>query len=313
MTQQSIDQYLNASGQNKLTDNASLDYFSDNIQPKGYLGASKGKNIEKLNEILKWYNLKRASCLQAQSPDNPNMYLIRILVPISNDANTKAALQKTNLGKVYLKLGYRDITVKIPKEKLNSLDKTFNDPNSISCQNLYLVYCKNMIESYKNVNGRIDDGFVDFRPECACFVPIPDEIKKTGVNISPLCIMPGCDNVQGVFLDPVSRGNKNCDLNICQSTINFSNLSAGGNINLSNKIVQTCGAEEKNIDKQETVGTDSTQFTIPYLKQIGNSQIGKYFNNAFGKNTTNYLVITASFSLICCVMIFIIIIFYFAF
>jgi len=310
MSQANYDQYINASGQNKLTDNASLDYFASAIQPRGYLGASKTKSLEVLDSILQWYNLKRASCLQAVSPDDPDSYLIRILIPIS--PSDKAALSKTSLGKIYLKLGYRDLVVKIPKSRFEALDKQFSDPYSIGCQNLYVVYCKNMVEAYKaSNNGKIDDGFVDFRPECACFAPIPDEIKKTGLNVSPICIMPGCDNVAGVYLDPVSRGNKNCDLTICQSNINFSNLSAGGNINVENKLVQACGVEEQqqsNVPTKKVAKPKNILDSIPYASAINESQMGKYVNTKFGKNATVYLLSGISIFAVFCVFILIIVV-----
>jgi hypothetical protein len=307
-----IEQYVNASGENKLTDNASMDYFTTAIQPRGYLGASRSKNLQTLNSILQWYNLKRASCLQAVSPDDPDSYLVKILVPISE--SEKSSLSGTRIGKIYLKLGYRDIVVKIPKERFKAFDKQFSDPGSIGCQNLYVVYCKNMLEAYKSANGgKLDDGFVDFRPECACFVPIPDEIKKTGINVSPLCVMPGCDNVAGVYLDPVSRGNRNCDLTICQSNINFSNLTAGGNINLQNKIVQTCGAEEEQISgvpAPKPVTPKNLISDIPVLSQINETEIGKYINTKYDKNATVYALGASSLIIFCFIVLFIIVVFF---
>jgi len=309
-----INQYINASGANQLKDNASIAYFNDTIQPRGYLGASKSKALATLDTILEWYNLKRASCLQAVDPTDPDSYLVRILVPIdTTDTNLVKSLSTTALGKIYTKLKYRDLTVKVSKDKFKDIDKTFSDPNSVGCQNLYVVYCKNMIESYKKANdGKLDDGFVNFRPECSCFVPIPDEIAKTGINVSPLCIMPGCDNVVGVYLDPVSRGNKNCDLTICQSNVNFSNLRAGGNITLENKLVQTCGGEEKVQQMQKTPPKQTNLISdIPYISSINDTSFGKYINATYDKNATSYLLGFGTFGIVFCIVIIMIIAAYF--
>lgn len=306
----SLERYLNAHGKNKLTDEASLKYFNDTIQPRGYLGASKSRSLETLDSILQWYNLKRASCLQAVSPDDPEDYVIRILVPINtNDTTTMKQLSETSLGRIYAKIGYRDVTAKIPKKYFEGLDKTYLDPMSTSCQNLYVVYCKNMIEAYKSGNGgKLDEGFVDFRPECSCFVPIPEEIAKTGVNVSPLCIMPGCDIVSGVYLDPVSRGNRNCDLTICQANINFSNLQAGGNINLQNKIIQTCGtgAEETATLDKTISPTPNLLDRIPYVSAINKTTLAQYVNK-YDPNATTYLLGGSTFLIICCIIIIILI------
>lgn len=306
-----LNQYIYANGQNLLTDSASLSYFASAIQPVGYLGTSQTAELQALNNILLSYNLKRASCLQALSPTNPDAYIIRVLVPINpNDKATIDTLSKTALGQFYIKIGYQDVVATIPKSDLKTLGSTYLDPASTSCQNLYVVYCKNMIAQYMNGNnGVLDDGFITFRPECACFVPIPNAIEETGINVSPICIMPGCDNVSGVYLDPVSRSNMACNLTICQSKINFANLAAGGNVDIESKLNQTCGTGESNQVTQSTPAPLQTETTnalsnIPIVSSINNTSLGEYINTNINSNATTYLVGgSVSLSILCIVII----------
>ena len=120
--------------------------------------------------------------------------------------------------------------------------------------------------------------------------------------------MPGCDNVVGVYLDPVSRGNKNCDLTICQANVNFSNLRAGGNITLENKLVQTCGGEEKVQQMQKLPPPKPTNLisNIPYISSINDTEFGKYLNTTYDKNATSYLLGFGAFGIICCIIVIII-------
>ncbi|ARF10658.1 hypothetical protein Hokovirus_2_185 [Hokovirus HKV1] len=256
--------YLNQDMTNKLTSYANLKKFNETLQPRGYLPIGTNITVSKqtLDDILKTFNLKRGCCLKSQDPKKSSNYVISVLVP--NETNIQ--LPNTPLGNLYKNIKYHDVIVSFPKSLCSKLDSSYSDSTGTNCQNFYDVYCNNIIQSYKDANnGIIDNNFTNFRPECSCYLPIPKNILDTGINVSPSCVLPSCDKVNGVFLDPVSLNNSKCDLTICQAKIDYGNLKAGEDINVQNKITQVCG-QKKPVKTTDTIS--NSNFYTKYKNYI---------------------------------------------
>lgn len=262
--------YLNQNKVNKLTSTQSLLNFSDELLPRGYLPVGTNITLSKqmLDDLLKTFNLKRGCCLRSENPADPEQYIVSVLVP-NTSGNT---FPNTPLGNLYKKIGYHDIYISYPKTWCQYLGPPYTENYGSSCQNFYDVYCKNMIDEYKKANnGVIDNNFLNFRPECACYLPIPKNILDTGINVVPSCVLPGCDKVNGVYLDSVSLGNDKCSLTICQAKIDYNNLTAGQNINVQGKIQQTCGGQKPTTSTTGTgtdTGSNSNVFDIANFLNI---------------------------------------------
>lgn len=270
-----LDSILSQSLQNTVNTNSELATLNQKLQPPGYLpvGTSLGASKKMLDTLMQDFNLRRGCCLQVPDPKHSENYIINTLE--KNSTTTK--LPSNALGNFYKALGYHDVTVSFPASYCADKAKDYVSSTSINCQNFYTTYCENMMNIYKTANkGVLDDNFALFRPECACFAPFPPSIEETGINISPSCLLPGCSKVSGVFLDPQSAAGGACDLTLCQANIDFSNLSAGGNITLANKLEQTCGAGGVSVPGTTKGGTSMDNINSnqnPYL--ISTTILGK--------------------------------------
>jgi len=263
---------------NNARDADSLNYFNQRLQPKGYLpiGSDINKTYSILDEILTDVNIKRACCMGSNDPTDPSMLLVNARLP---KPTTYTAPSNTIIGQIYNKYGFIDQSIKIPKKLCKTLaDSGFTSKKSTACQNFYTVYCRNITNEYKAASGSTDkdfdyNEFMYYKPECSCFAPTPQYLVKSGVNAPPVCFLPGCDDVDGVYLDPVSSSdNSNCNLTICQANIDMSQLNAGRDIGIQNKIQQNCGTgsnSENNVDDSMGNNSSNTIFnSIPLYNNI---------------------------------------------
>lgn len=217
---------------NTLTDPTSLDYYDQNLQPRGLVTQNINNPNQLLNGLVSSQNIKRACCLGNVDPKNPNNYLVSVRLY----GKGSGGIVGTLIGNLQSKYNYTDKIVSVPKSLCGSFT-----PRSTNCDNFYSVYCKNIINDFitKTGNTTFDS---NFKPECACYAPTPQVIIDSGVNAPPKCYMPGCEVNSGVYLDPnSSQAGTNCSLTICQANIDISKLTAGNNINIANKIQQNCG------------------------------------------------------------------------
>jgi len=303
--------------ENLAKDAASLNYFDKNLQPKGYLPIRTDitASYKKLDEILSLVNLKRACCLRTKDPDNPNNYLINIrkAKPAGTTINTG-----TVIGQIYNKFGFIDEKLSIPKSYCSSqLPSTFLQNMGLSCQNFYTVYCKNITNEYKTAANKTDSTFdytefSYYKPECACYAPKPTYMTNAGVNAAPICYIPGCDSIDGVYLDPVSSSpENNCNLSICQLNIDMSDFRAGGNIDIENKIEQNCGPNGSTTTPQQPTSpiiTLLTQITTPFANlsaPITNSAIGKMIDSKIPGLSSFIIYIICG--IVCIIFIFVIV------
>lgn len=217
-----------------------------------------------LSDILSETQLKRACCLANLTSTNTNVRL-----PIFPEAETILQNEQDNpYSKLALQYGYYDRSTKMPVPSMcptgYNMIKNSNDPATYNnCNNFFKVYCANIIKEFKQENP---DGFdyavfSNYKPECACFVPMPSWLKNLDANIAPKCIFPGClagtnpsGGRQGVWLDSVSK-NSDCNLTICQANINISETDAGRDVSIKNRIEQECGRQQNNSGTGGTGGT----------------------------------------------------------
>jgi hypothetical protein len=284
---------------NQITSLANLQELNKNLQPVGYLPVSDnlGKAHSMLSDILKYYNIRRACCLQVQDPKKENNYIIKSLV----NAPAGHKFQNTAVGRFYKNANKYDKTLSIPK---SLCERTYTNPTGAGCQNFYAVYCSNLIQQYKKINGNLA-GFEELRPECGCYIPIPEYIKKAGINAPPVCISPPCNRKKGIFLDQVSADpNADCQVLLCNASTKLSDIT-GKNVNIDGKITQVCGGTlVTNVNNGFTLSTIPDSIT----KSLNKTFISQ-LNNYVGSATTylSYGIILCSSSIVVIVIMLIIV------
>jgi len=241
-----VDALVYASIKNNVSTDA--DGINSIIQyTSGLIPAQTGATIgPTLNGILDDTAIKRACCLGKGTVD--------VRIPIPKEIQLGTVLSSDVLQK---KFGYYDKTVTVPKELCpkgyNRIDTPNDNATINNCDVFYKTYCQNAIASYNkmvtSMGGTFKpDDFILFKPECACFVPANSYgLDGTGFNVVPKCWYTGCDagsfNAGKIWLDSASRGTQNCDITYCKNIMEFNNLTAGGNINITPKIVNMCGPQ----------------------------------------------------------------------
>lgn len=257
---------------NTIKDSKSLEELNQMLQPaNGYLTIPDVVGTQRrLDDILKRYNLKRGCCLQIEDPTNPNNYLVKIL-----DKTTKTFSESTAQGKVWNKIGYYDRNLSFPKTLCSNVSSNFLNPKSFDCKNFYATYCSNISKLITDVYGTFNyDAALALRPECACFFPKPEFLKKFNVNVAPKCYYPNCKNVKGVILDPLSESEPNCYLSLCNSDIDIGNaVNLDGEQKIVNNVKLYCGSG--GTQPIEDVSTETSEEpTNTYLIYGGFASVG---------------------------------------
>lgn len=199
-----------------------------------------------LDVILDKATLKRACCSGKNA--------VPVRMPSIPENTTDALDDKKKFADIY---GFYDHNIEVnPKlcELLVPGYKGTLDTGDTSgkCDNFYQVYCQNMVNEYRESLGNDPFGYTYFstmyKPECACYMPLPGWIKppEDGGVVKPLpaeCLHPGCESGNGTaYLDPISRKyNAPCAGAICVAQFDADKLNAGGNIGIKNKVEQNCG------------------------------------------------------------------------
>lgn len=207
-----------------------------------------------LNNTLTDTQLKRACCLANPITTNTN-----VRIPLFPEIEGEIEANPSVYGESELQYGYFDRPTEMPVPNMcPSGYDMINNPTQetyTNCDTFFKVYCSNIIKEFQNENPQGFDylKFSYYKPECACFVPIPNWLKNLDANIAPKCLYPGCNaggNSSGgsgnVWLDHVSKAS-NCDLTICQANINISGTEAENDISIQNKIEQECGRQHSNV------------------------------------------------------------------
>lgn len=237
-----------ATMQNNAIDPASLNYFQHNLNPvppvtNFSVANHQEEALNELNQILQETSVKRACCLGST--------VANVRIPLPPNAEIS---ESTGTGTLEKQYKYYDESVNI----YSPCPSGYNSAGQ-TCDNFYEVYCKNIVNEFSRLNnGDFNySDFLNYKPECACFAPIPEWLTNTGINIVPKCFLPGCAIGQSnVYLDPQSRNTGNqCDLSICYAKVDVENITAE-EAGIYNKIELNCG--NKFCPKGSTTCEEST-------------------------------------------------------
>lgn len=245
-----------------------------------------------LDDILSSTTIKRACCLNGADKKKIN---VRIPIPKN--------LSLEGLPQINKDFGYIDKIIEIPSGLCNSLktssgkdkyvkpdksDTNYNKP----CDDFFDVYCSNMLTLYNgeyksiypNSTPNYDKFVNEYRPECACYNP-NSTLASIKLPYGPRCLMyPKCTNANydnGItYLDPLSREKCPDNLTICNQVIDLSNARAGGNINISPELQNTCGSSSSQSSSSSTIKTDDTK----------TNETSSTTNNTNVNEETNYVI-----------------------
>ncbi len=291
-----------------------------------FVGLGDEDKEKKINDILLNTTIKRACCL-AKSGDEANIdedeknYKIKVKIPIPPNYTPN------NIEK---KFGYINKEILVPKSYCNEVLPLFDSSGNAfltgQCDPFYNLYCENMKYLYKleNNNSYSPKEFFEYASDCACHANIP---LNTPPNFSKSCVLDFCDwsNKPTVYLDSTSR-DKVCEGTFCSAVTNIGKSEVGGSSQLSftNKVIQNCdpdksgskvnGQSEKttNSDGSDSGGSDSGG---------SDDADGSDSDKKDKKGTTpssppsgplknkNMLFAGGSILIICCIIIFVLIIF----
>ncbi len=224
-----------------------------------------------INKLFENTPLKLGCCFRKSSSDNGKRSVV-VRTPLNPyDSNVDSDLKKFD---------FKFKTLTIPE---NSCPANYYG-DSIECNTLYEVYCKNIINEFDKKGLPLDD-FKKYSPECACYAPKYEKEKIYPDNTPPACYKYGCENRNNIaaYVDPISRNNP-CDITVCQNILSLQNVSAGGNINVDAKLQNSCGEYlpgNKSTNKVE----DPDLVTDNVEKKNGTSSTGG--TSGAGINDTN--------------------------
>jgi hypothetical protein len=203
---------------------------------------------EYADKLLDQTTIKRACCIHNQQKSTSKSQAIKIRIPIPTEIDT------SKLSPIATKFKFYEKVIEVPMSQCDpSWDTNF-------CDQFYQIYCHNIRNNYElekeSKNEKYDGSeFAQFSGECACY---GKEIKdnSTVQSIPHTCYMIGCSQNQLAFLDKGSRKDDNsardCNLTICQSTIEMGGLDAGKDIKFNSSVVQNCtGSSDKTIIKPD--------------------------------------------------------------
>lgn len=209
------------------------------------------------NELLTETVVKRACCMRLQQNPDAESQTITVKIPIPNEYKDSTSLGAGNKFKYF--------------EKQITVPASMCDPSMTQayCDRFYQIYCHNIRDTYekeKEELGEKYDGqeWANFAKDCACY---GKEVKDLilGYAIPHNCYMIGCGANQTAYLDKSSRksggGVSDCNLTICQSTIDMSGLE-GRDISFVPSILQQCGGtstkESTTVAEEELMKTTET-------------------------------------------------------
>lgn len=240
----------------------------------------------KLNEYLSKTTIKRACCLGRSGPkklDGSTGVNVKIAIPPGHNLNKDINPNLKNQFK------YIEKTVYVPHEFCDPLWKK----HEAYCDNFMNVYCTNQTKIFTNLNNNsFDQGrWKLYAKECSCYAPS----NPSYASAPHTCYMNGCaDNDSGVYIDPSSRG-KQCDMTICTSILNASDIKVGGSSSINPTVQQQCGMaiDKRKIGDNNTNTTTSKSFLSTITSSISNLTNSKSGNNSSSsssdtiiKNTT---------------------------
>ena len=221
-----------------------------------YAGKQTKTNKEIIDDLSRTLDdslKKRACCLRSVNIDDPSKYNVSVRLPIPYSAK----IEKMDPRNV--KYEFIDINTTVPSSDCSKLkdhngkNATF-DRGSKACDVFYETYCHNAAVDYEEKAKRLGikpsaRDFANFhKTECSCYnayLPLPPY-----TNLSRRCLrFPKCSKEEekdgNVYIDPMSRNKCPENLTICTQLVDFSNTSAGKDINSELFLMNNCGNDGK--------------------------------------------------------------------
>ena len=221
---------------NKMVTDAELSTFKNKIKSTTISTGTSEQNkqaMNSLNEILRLTQMKRACCSGKTD--------INVRIPLPKDQTPST----DETGKLITKFKYYDKTIKIDPSKCGTGDLVGYTKNSAKCDDFYNIYCSNIVKEFTDGNDKKfnDTQFLNYKGECACYIPKPDWLKQAwGGDPLPKCVFPGCGEGSSSYVDPFSRG-ADCNYTICNQSINMSDIQQGANSSIVANIKAECGGK----------------------------------------------------------------------
>jgi len=302
-----LDALAYASMPNSATSKDDLDYFNSAISYNGYTDSNDNK-LKFLDNMLSNTTLKRFSCLGNNYVD------VRLPVP----PELRKEYDAGKFPDSYIKFNYYDKQIEIDDAyKVDGFT-----PGSKECDTFYTIYCRNMLNFYKEAVGEGNYNqkeFAKYKPECACYSDL-SVLDTIPVGFAPKCLFTGCTD-PAAYKDPKSRSG-HCDLKLCQSIVSAAGADAGGNIALKADITQNCGSGLSQADRAKLAGVDPGNTdpgntdpgnTDPGSTDPGNTDPGstdpdseesptEIIDKYTGSTTNTYMIGGGSLVLCCCII-----------
>ena len=220
---------INQGIQNQITDNAIVTKIiidnNDKVFSKYYTNDYNINDTKTfgnaINKILQESPIKLGCCSINQNNQNQALN-ITIRSPLSPD-NTNPQDNK---------FGFQHRTLTIPPNTC----PTYMYAGSDYCNAFMQTTCEN-VQAVFNKNPNVTSGdLINYAPECACYAPNKTgEFGDLGVSIQPVCYKNGCDVIGSPsYLDPVSRKEPTCSINVCQDIYNAIENTSGTGITNNN-------------------------------------------------------------------------------
>jgi hypothetical protein len=149
--------YMN--NKNRVTDSEGISYFNRKLRPPHKPGVfnpslNEDSSYSALHDIMAYQTIKRGCCRMGPEDDK---IPVDVQMPLPSNVKPNEDLPA---GRVYKKYNIHDIPVTITK-KMCEKAKEYKR-GSGSCNNFYVVYCKNMMKEYLRANnGNFD--YEEFR------------------------------------------------------------------------------------------------------------------------------------------------------
>lgn len=247
-----VDALVNSTIKNKISSSDVSAYL-----PSSYSSTSTSSQVlDMADEVLDQTTIKRACCLANGIDSTATNFIVNVKLPIYPDYDFDALADN---GATEMKFGYINKQVSVPLSMCPSGyapgdDQADNDGSSYNnCDTFYSIYCANARKVYQDKIDKLGQAwdtveFSKYAPDCSCYNQTPTSIKTAQslgytINYNPSCVFQGCSSSASVYEDPVTReGSINCSsINVCSSTMDFKNISAGGNIDIDDAVEQACG------------------------------------------------------------------------
>ncbi len=210
--------------------------------------------VDQVKSYLDNTTIKRACCMGRTGPYNINGSTgVNVKIPIPTNYNVSSELNANTKNQ----FGYIEKTVYIPDSMCDAQWKKYQP----YCDNFMNSYCHNQYKAFQEMSGdQTGDGSIwpAYLKECSCYAPPDPKFGSAPKN----CYMYGCiGGDSDVYLSADSRDSTGsplqCNLTICSSIVNASDISSGGNTSFNPTIKQQCGQQIDQAQQQAAAQAQS--------------------------------------------------------